>query len=488
MISWMQKNRKYLVVTIWISTIAFVGAGFVGWGQYSYGDRSKSIAKIGDVHISAKELNDAYSIMFNHYNEMFNNQLDEPKAKELGLDKMAFNQLINQALVLNLAKEFKITVTDDELLSTITSQPIFFSDGVFNKDIYSESIRRSGKSKKEYEESLRKEILIQKIIFLLSSPLQQLEKDSIAKALSISDKIEYKLLKPQDIEVILSDEMVKNYWQETKDNYKSDKKYNISYFIKESDDYTPSDDEIESFYSQNRELFKDLDGKMLSIDESKSQIIAEISMKNSEKEALKNYIEFKKGSNDSSFDIKKASIAQDNSIFDNELTQKILDTKSANTYIKPHASLNGNIIVRVDEIVPSQPKSYEEAKDEAMRALADREIINKLQTKAQESYKTFSGTKTDFITSRDIQALSDISPQDASEFLQKLFLSKEKRGFITLSSKNVILYNIVEQKLLDTTLLPIDNTALEIKESLLNQELLKILQSKYPAKIYVEGI
>ena len=34
MITWMQKHRKYLVVTIWVSTIAFVGAGFVGWGAY----------------------------------------------------------------------------------------------------------------------------------------------------------------------------------------------------------------------------------------------------------------------------------------------------------------------------------------------------------------------------------------------------------------------------------------------------------------------
>ena len=43
MITWMQKHHKYLVVTIWISVIAFVGAGFVGWGAYSYGDNKGSI-------------------------------------------------------------------------------------------------------------------------------------------------------------------------------------------------------------------------------------------------------------------------------------------------------------------------------------------------------------------------------------------------------------------------------------------------------------
>ena len=37
MITWMQRHKKWLVITIWISTIAFVGAGFVGWGSYKYG-------------------------------------------------------------------------------------------------------------------------------------------------------------------------------------------------------------------------------------------------------------------------------------------------------------------------------------------------------------------------------------------------------------------------------------------------------------------
>jgi len=39
MITWMQTHKKWLIITIWIATIAFVGAGFVGWGAYSYGKK-----------------------------------------------------------------------------------------------------------------------------------------------------------------------------------------------------------------------------------------------------------------------------------------------------------------------------------------------------------------------------------------------------------------------------------------------------------------
>ncbi|WP_416829360.1 SurA N-terminal domain-containing protein, partial [Helicobacter ganmani] len=47
MIGWMQKHKKYLIITIWISTIAFVGAGFVGWGSYSFSSTSNAVAVVG---------------------------------------------------------------------------------------------------------------------------------------------------------------------------------------------------------------------------------------------------------------------------------------------------------------------------------------------------------------------------------------------------------------------------------------------------------
>ncbi|MBV5334593.1 MAG: SurA N-terminal domain-containing protein, partial [Sulfuricurvum sp.] len=77
MITWMQRHRKYLVITIWISTIAFIGAGFVGWGQYDYGDKAGAVAKVGKITITQEELQKNYSNLFNQYNQMFQGKLDE---------------------------------------------------------------------------------------------------------------------------------------------------------------------------------------------------------------------------------------------------------------------------------------------------------------------------------------------------------------------------------------------------------------------------
>jgi hypothetical protein len=46
MIEWMQRHKKWLVITIWISTIAFIGAGFVGWGAYDFGKTEGTVIYI----------------------------------------------------------------------------------------------------------------------------------------------------------------------------------------------------------------------------------------------------------------------------------------------------------------------------------------------------------------------------------------------------------------------------------------------------------
>ena len=64
MISWMQKHNKYLVWTIWVATIAFIGAGFVGWGSYDFGAKAGNVAKVGSIEIPQSKLNMVYSDIY----------------------------------------------------------------------------------------------------------------------------------------------------------------------------------------------------------------------------------------------------------------------------------------------------------------------------------------------------------------------------------------------------------------------------------------
>ena len=131
MISWMQKHNKYLVWTIWVATIAFIGAGFVGWGSYTFGSKAGNVAKVGDIEIEQTKLNMVYSSLYNQYNQMMQGNLDDKKAEELGLVKQAFARLATQAKILNFAKDMGIIVSDAEVAQRLQELRIFQKDGIF---------------------------------------------------------------------------------------------------------------------------------------------------------------------------------------------------------------------------------------------------------------------------------------------------------------------------------------------------------------------
>jgi peptidyl-prolyl cis-trans isomerase D len=78
--------------------------------------------------------------------------------------------------------------------------------------------------------------------------------------------------------------------------------------------------------------------------------------------------------------------------------------------------------------------------------------------------------------------------QDANKFLFELFMSEEKKGYIDLDNGKVVLYNIVEQKLLKISKSDEENSIVKIKNAMFNEALIKNLQNKYKTEIFIEGL
>lgn len=488
MITWMQRHRKYLVVTIWISTIAFIGAGFVGWGQYSYGDKAGAIAKVGDISITSGELQDSYNSLFQQYNQLFQGKFDEKQAKQFGLQRQALRQLLNQALILNLAKEYGLIVSDDELLRAISSQPMFAKDGAFDKTLYEKLLKDNRLSKKQYEQNMRRELLIQKTLYLLASGSRALEVKTLSSARGVADKISYKLLAPSMIALTADETGMKNYWEKHKKEFKTLPSYTVSIVRQPLLTLTPSDKEISGYYAENRHLLKSPEGKLLDLAQARPAIISALNDTATEKEALRLYIDFKKGALKSDIIIQKQTVTAAGSPYTPEITKEITALTSQKPFLKPRKVGNDYIIVKLEASNPAAVKTFEEAKQDVSALYLAEAKKAKLQELAQNSYKTFQGNVSDFITPAQSSKLAGLETADASEFLTKLFASKQKQGFIPLESGNVILYNVLEQKLLEDSAAADETTVAKLKGGLLDGGLIKALENKYPVEIYVEGI
>ena len=488
MISWMQKHHKWLVITIWISAIAFIGAGVVGWGQYNYGKKATSVAKVGDVEISYQELQQSYTQMYNYFNQMMQGKFDEEQAKQFGLQKQALNQLINQALILNLAKSYNIQVTDAEILNVITTQQAFFTNGVFDKELYKTLLTKNNLTTKEYEEGLKKEMLISKTLNLLALNPTTLEKKSVQTALSVADKLNYKILDTSMVNVNASQEKLKALWESKKSEFMTEAGYDISYVVQPSINKQYSDGELTDYYNANKSQFVDANGNIQTEADAREQITKLLNQEATKKESLKTYITFKKGELDKNIPIKNVSISSSNNIFNQDVLKELAGLSTQKSFMKPKLVNNEFVIIKLNKKIPSVQKSFEEAKPQVyalFMATAKEEELLKI---AQNSVATFNGTSTEFITVKDAKSITGLNEQEGAEFLGKLYSTNKKRGFVTLNDKRIVLFNILEQKLLTNSQDDVNSLVLKLKTDLLNENLLKILRKQYKTEIFAEGL
>lgn len=487
MITWMQRHKKYLIITIWISTIAFVGAGFVGWGQYSYGDKAGAVAKVGSVEITMGELQKSYSNLYNQYSQMFQGEFDEEKAKSFGLKSQALQFLTQQALVLNLAKSYDLQISDAELLDEIKKQDFFQKDGVFDKEIYKQVLSRNNLSIKEYEADVKKELLIKKTLSLLPAVAQESEYEILNTAMNIADKIEYKLLDANQINIDTSDAVIKPFWESMKSSFMSEVSYDVKFIKQPKLSLEFDDTTIAQHYDENKLNFKDSEGKIVSLEDAKGMVVSELNAKETKKEALRGYIAYKKGEIDAA-EIKDATISISNNPFSKDAIDVVSGLTPLSPFSKPVMVGDDYFTFELVKVNPSQPKSYEDAKSEAIAMYVEQERKRRVSELAKNSFATFKGKTTDFITVNDYNKLTDLSESDANEFLNTLITKNTKRGYITLDSGNIVMYNILEQKLLKNDNSSQGDVIARLKSAMFNEGLIKNLQNKYKTEIFIEGL
>ena len=488
MITWMQRHRKYLVITIWISTIAFIGAGFVGWGQYSYGEKSGAVAKVGDVTISGQELQNTYAQLFNRYSQIFKGQFDQEQAKKFGLDKQALQQLINQALLVNLANSYHLEVSDKEVADLLQSQQAFFENGVFSKSVYQQVLKQNRMTPTSYEADLRKSLLIEKLLALFPATPNKMEKTAFETALGIADKIEYKILTDDMVTVDTSDKALKAYWETHKNDYLTPRSFKIAYIEQTAVDAQASDEELQAYYDAHKYDFAGADGKLLDFAAAKPAVVAAVNDKATNKEALKRYIAFKKEKLEEGIQVKEATVSENDTAFSPETLQAIASADLASPYLKPKKEGERYVIIKLVEIIAPEPKPYEEARADLLADYRKTMSTDAMLAMAKKDVNTFKGQTTEaFVKRTDTAGFEGLDEADTRELLKAVFNADKSYGIAGLQSRKMVLFRIVDQKI-DASASPEEESAIaQAKTALLTQNLITALNQRYETQIFMKG-
>ena len=484
MISWMQKNNKFLIITIWIATISFVFSGATA--GFSFGIKSSSLGKVGEIELDREKFQMEYSNLYSRYNQMFQGKFDKEQAEKMGLQQQVLNNMASQAKVLNLANEFGIVVSDNEVAEKLTKIPAFQDKGQFEQSIYRSYIRNNRITTKLFESSIRESMIIEKTFALLNIKGLNNELIAFTTPFEIADKIKYITLLENDMNVTIEEAKLKTFWEMRKEQYKTTKQYIFDVVWTASKDINVTEDELNKHYTENGFNYTDAQNNRLSFDEAKEKVIRDVQLEKSKREAKTKFIAFKKG------EIKKDETITYN-VNDFRISQvvwKEINSKVKGDFLKPKIVDNRYATLKIVGIKEAMTKTFEEAKEIIIPVYTSdisKEALAKLAESTLTNIKNEKGKISNFLTLNNIEKQNlGLNKQESSTFGSKLFTSDQEKDIISIGNK-VIVYQIVEQKIITIDKNETDGlyqNANRMKGDVFETNLMRTLDKRYPTEFY----
>jgi len=157
MLDLMRKHaRNWLMKTILgIIIIVFI----FYFGSMGQRQRAERIAMLDGKPIVLADFQREYQNLVDLYRQRLGPGLTEEMIKGLNLKQQAFDNLINQEIVLRKAEEMGIRATDEDVRSAILAYPAFQRNGAFDQKIYEQTLRTNKMAADEFEEIQRKMLI-----------------------------------------------------------------------------------------------------------------------------------------------------------------------------------------------------------------------------------------------------------------------------------------------------------------------------------------
>ncbi len=268
MLKSMRKNLKSLAPTLWFVIIAFIISIFAVWGgagRLGEGRETDTLATVGKEKISVslyyQTLRQRLEAMQQEFKE-----LDSRFIQQLNIPQQILNQLIQQSLLSQLAKEMGIRATDQEIRKKIMSYPVFQKDGQFvGFSQYKRILEWNRIPLAAFEQSLREEIVMEKIINVLTAGVAITKEELWENYKNTHDtaKMEYVILELDKVEFdeepALS--VLQEHFENNREKYKIPEKREADYVFLKTDDLKEeielTNPELEDYYQDNTARFKE---------------------------------------------------------------------------------------------------------------------------------------------------------------------------------------------------------------------------------------
>lgn len=181
MLKILRDNLKYLSWILWLVVLIFIAFVFVDFGGGLSGGAGAraAAATVGDRTVSYRDFEREYRRLENQYREAFGGQLTPEMVDQLKLPLMALERLVDQELLLQEADRLGLEASDAEVRQAILEIPgLKDAQGRFvGKETYDRFLRVNGLNHREFEDSVREELVLAKLQTIVASSVHVSDDD-----------------------------------------------------------------------------------------------------------------------------------------------------------------------------------------------------------------------------------------------------------------------------------------------------------------------
>lgn len=285
MLGVMRKYKQSIVIKIvfGIIVLSFIGTIFLVWGRGEKGvGGSAYAAKVNGDKIPIEAYQKIYYRLKNVYEQIYGRSLTPELEKQMGIKKLALDNLVETSLIRQEAKRQGITVSKDEVAESIAAIPTFQKDGVFNFQMYQQLLKANRITPKDFEEAQKEELLVKKARQKIKDGVTVSDEEALQAFKKQNDKVDllYTSFSPSDVrgEVKLSEQDLNGYLQNHQEEFKTPEQISLLYIVidpaKVATKLTVTDEEAQTYYQKNIDRYQEKGG-ILPFNEVKERVKAD---------------------------------------------------------------------------------------------------------------------------------------------------------------------------------------------------------------------
>ncbi len=269
MLDSMRRHRhwlKWVLLLVVLSFVAFYVPDFLSdrTGNGAAGP-NQELASVNGEPISTMAFRRAYQQRVQAFRSAYGGSFNEQMLKQLGIEQQILRQLIDERTAVAEARRLGLSVSDAEVAQRIYEIPAFQQNGVFSEEYYSRLLasQRPPLSKGEFEESLRRSLLVDKLRAALTEWVGVSDSDVAAEFKRRNEKVKAELVVVAADklrgDVSVTDQDVAAWYGAHKDTYRVGEKRKIKYLLIDTEQLRTkavvSPAEIDRYYRANEPQF-----------------------------------------------------------------------------------------------------------------------------------------------------------------------------------------------------------------------------------------